>query len=69
MAKKTDRELRDILKYVEGRVKTLGNIIDYYEKLERDRGFMKTDDEIAFQIACSQMNELERFVNFIEGNR
>lgn len=69
MAKKTSakKDLSDILKYVTWRVQTLGNIIDYYEKLERDRGFMKIDDEIAYQIACSQMNELERMVDFIEG--
>lgn len=69
MTKRTSakKDLSDILKYVRVRVQTLKNIIDYYEKLERDQGFMKTDDQISFQIACSQMNELERLVDFIEG--
>lgn len=56
----------DILKYLKQRVKTLGEIVGYYEELERNRGFMKTDDMLSYSIAQSQLNELERLVSFIE---
>lgn len=61
------RTMTEVLKYLKLRSQTLGSIIQYYESLERDRGFMKTDDMVSYQIATSQLNELERLVTFIEG--
>lgn len=61
------RTMKEVLHYLKLRSQTLGSIVQYYEALERDRGFMKTDDEVSYQIACSQLNELERLVTFIEG--
>lgn len=55
-----------IIQYLKKRVKVLGEIVGYYENLERDRGFMKTDDMLSYSIAQSQLNELERLVSFIE---
>lgn len=61
------RTMAEVLKYLKLRSQTLGSIIQYYEALERDRGFMKTDDMVSYQVATSQLNELERLVTFIEG--
>ena len=61
------RTITEVLKYLKLRSQTLGHIIQYYEALERDRGFMKSDDMVSYQIAVSQLNELERLVSFIEG--
>lgn len=61
------KKTNEILKYMKQRCTALGAIIDYYDTKERDNGFLKTDDQIAYQIAMSQMNELERLTSFIEG--
>lgn len=61
------RTMKDVLNYLKLRSQTLGSIVEYYETLERDRGFMKTDDMVSYQVAASQLNELERLVSFIEG--
>ena len=61
------RTMKDVLNYLKLRSQTLGCIVEYYETLERDRGFMKTDDMVSYQVAVSQLNELERLVSFIEG--
>ena len=61
------RTMKDVLNYLKLRSQTLGSIVEYYETLERDRGFMKTDDMVSYQVAVSQLNELERLVSFIEG--
>lgn len=61
------RTVKELLNYLKLRSQTLGSIVQYYESLERDRGFMKTDDMVSYQIAVSQLNELERLVSFIEG--
>ena len=60
------KQSKAILQYLRERTEVLGNIIGYYEALERDRGFMKTDDMLSYSIAQSQLNELERLVTFIE---
>lgn len=60
------KQTKSILQYLKKRVKVLGEIVGYYETLERDRGFMKTDDMLSYSIAQSQLNELERLVSFIE---
>ena len=57
---------RSILNYLKRRASTLQAIIEYYETLERDRGFMKSDDMLSYSIAQAQMNEIERLVDYIE---
>ena len=55
-----------VLTYLKDRSKTLGCIIDYYAMLERDKGYLTTDSEKAYEIALSQMQEIERLIEFME---
>lgn len=62
---KTKRTMADVLKHIRQRCEDLGCIIDYYDKKERD-WYLTLDEKKSYEIAKSQMNELERLVSFIE---
>ena len=63
---KTKRTVGDVLKHVRLRCEVLGDIIEYYDQKERD-WYLTIDEKKSYEIAKSQMNELERLVSFIEG--
>lgn len=63
---KTKRTVGDVLKHVRLRCMVLGNIIENYDRKERD-SYLTLDEKKSYEIARSQMNELERLVSFIEG--
>lgn len=60
------KKMKQTLEYIKSRVSTLGTHVDYYETLERDRGYLTSDQEAGYNIALSQLHELNRLVNFIE---
>lgn len=60
------KKMKQTLEYIKSRVSTLGTHVDYYETLERDKGYLTSDQEVSYNIALSQLRELDRLITFIE---
>lgn len=58
--------MKQTIAYLKSRVSTLGVHVDYYETLERDKGYLTTDQQASYNIAVAQLGELERLIRFIE---
>ena len=60
------KKMKQTLEYIKSRVSTLGTHVDYYETLERDKGYLTSDQEVSYNIALSQLRELDSLITFIE---
>lgn len=60
------KKMSSLLKYLKERAEELGCILSYYETLERDKGYLRTDEEMSYNMALAQMHEVDRMVSFIE---
>lgn len=59
-------KMPSLLKKLKSRVSVLGQGIDYYETLERDRGYLTTDQQTSYIINVARLNELNEIVRLIE---
>lgn len=59
-------KMPSLLKKLKSRVSVLGQGIDYYETLERDRGYLTTDQQTSYIINVARFNELNEIVRLIE---
>ena len=59
-------KMPSLLKKLKSRVSMLGQGIDYYETLERDRGYLTTDQQTSYIINVARFNELNAIVRLIE---
>ena len=61
------KKSKAIITYLKDRALSLSNVIEYYESMERDKGYLTIDQRYSYDLAITRLNEIERLVDFIEG--
>lgn len=62
----TLKKINRVMEHIKSRATALGVTIDYYDRLERDRGYLTTDQQTAYGIALAGFYEIDNLVQFIE---
>lgn len=59
-------DLKPLLSYLKERTETLSSVCSHYEVLDRDRGYLTTDEEVCYTRSTAQLYEVNRVVDVLE---
>lgn len=65
MIEKHLRKYQELCDYVKDKAVSLINIVEHYEKLENEKGYLTTDQQRIYLISQSQLNLINDLIKYI----
>ena len=60
------RKISEVIQYLKSRVSTLEVLLQHYHVLERDHGWLTTDQQFIYSTYKARLDEIEKLVQYME---
>lgn len=60
------RKISEVIQYLKSRVSTLEVLLQHYHVVERDRGWLTTDQQLIYSTYKARLDEIEKLVQYME---